>query len=380
MIANSQIERLLKLSKNDLPIVSLYLSLNSTKRSHKETINTLRKLIKEVRNRLGDKGLAAEQEHSVRGDIRNIENRIFPKLTDKSKKGICAFACSDDGLFEIMELPSSPLDTMLVERSPYLRPLLDIISEHKRFGVLLVDRRRARLFEVFAGDIFEHKEIFDDVPPKVKVAGWYGLEERKIERSIDKKVAEHLKHTAEETFRTFRHNHFDYLILGTHSEMRPYVESFLHSYIREHIVGYLDYGPEAERERVLDDAMKMERGVINQGHTVLLDDLFARGNKTSAFGLGNVIKAVNIGAVGTLLVDANFTQPGTFCSSCGYLSATAQNGDSCPICANILLKTEDVVHEIVKTAVSHGSEVHHIKDKRLAENGKIGAILRFPVE
>jgi peptide chain release factor subunit 1 len=35
------------------------------------------------------------------------------------------------------------------------------------------------------GEIEEQTEILDDVPPKVRGAGWYGLSEKRIERHVE---------------------------------------------------------------------------------------------------------------------------------------------------------------------------------------------------
>jgi hypothetical protein len=51
----------------------------------------------------------------------------------------------------------------------------------------LVDRTRARIFEIFMGEIEEQTEILDNVPSKIREAGWYGLSERRIERHADSK-------------------------------------------------------------------------------------------------------------------------------------------------------------------------------------------------
>ncbi len=52
------------------------------------------------------------------------------------------------------------------EDTPYIAPLLEILDEYERYGVVLADKEQARLFTVFIGEIAEHYDAFAPAPVK----------------------------------------------------------------------------------------------------------------------------------------------------------------------------------------------------------------------
>ena len=50
------------------------------------------------------------------------------------------------------------------ENAPYLRPLIAALDEYARYGVVLMDKEKARFFTVYMGEIQEHEAVFDEVP------------------------------------------------------------------------------------------------------------------------------------------------------------------------------------------------------------------------
>ena len=50
--------------------------------------------------------------------------------------------------------------------TPYIAPMLEILDEYERYGVVLADKEQARLFTVFIGEIAEHYDAFAPAPVK----------------------------------------------------------------------------------------------------------------------------------------------------------------------------------------------------------------------
>jgi hypothetical protein len=48
--------------------------------------------------------------------------------------------------------------------TPYTRPLMGVLNEYERYGVVLVDKEKARFFVVSAGSIQELDEAFQSPP------------------------------------------------------------------------------------------------------------------------------------------------------------------------------------------------------------------------
>src|SRR5712672_3434848 len=62
--------------------------------------------------------------------------------------------------FRVCELAVNVHNILSWRDKPYVRPLLELIDEHERYGVVLTDREHARLFSIFLGELEEHQEVF----------------------------------------------------------------------------------------------------------------------------------------------------------------------------------------------------------------------------
>src|ERR1700724_1825644 len=125
--------------------------------------------------------------------------------------GLAIFGCPPAGLWEAFHLHVPVRNRLVVEATPYVEPLLDLLDEYERYAVALVDKEKARFFSVFLGEIEEHDDFKDFVPGKHDKGG---VSPANFQRHHEAHVFRHLKRTADYLANAYRQRPFDRLILA----------------------------------------------------------------------------------------------------------------------------------------------------------------------
>jgi peptide chain release factor subunit 1 len=353
---------------------SLYLRLWPDKRIHQTKLKDL------LRKKLGEFG---QRDHSLPEERQWIEKDLIKikgfveTLLESPHKGLVIFSCTAEEVWEVFFLAQPVRDQLVLDSSAYIRPLTSILDQYRRACTLLVDRTRARIFEVFMGEIEEQTEIFTNVPSKVREGGWYGLSERKIERHIKHHLHDHLKQVSDQTFIHFGKKGFDWLFLGGQIEVLPQMENTLHSYLRKKLKRTFRMDLSSDTKAVLDKTLELEGEVKKKEDRVLIsrltDSLKPEG--LGVTGIHETLSSLYEGSVHTLLVEEGFSQEGAYCSKCRFMGLSA---GLCPICGKEMSFVPDIVGEAVAAAIDQNCEVFHITPGcGLREVGSIGALLRY---
>lgn len=77
-----------------------------------------------------------------------------------STQSLCIFCDESEHFLGWCELRIRLDNDVFGSDTPFVRPLLDTLDKHERYGVILTDRVRARLSIVFLGEIEEHTGMF----------------------------------------------------------------------------------------------------------------------------------------------------------------------------------------------------------------------------
>ncbi|MGZ3559029.1 MAG: baeRF10 domain-containing protein [Thermodesulfobacteriota bacterium] len=371
MITSEDIRNLTTMRSKDHLISSLYLRLWPDSRIHQVKAKDL---IHEKRAGLGD--LSKAERRWVEGDLEKIQEFVGT-LKKSPYRGLTLFSCAPQEIWQVFLLPQPVRDLLVLDYSAYIRPLVRILDEFRRVCTLLIDRTRARIFEIFLGEIEEQTEILNDVPSKVREAGWYGLSERRIERHVEDHLHNHLKKVADLTFDHFRKRRFDWLLLGGHLEVLPEMETTLHSYLRGRLKRTFRMDLESNLKEVLDKTLELEGDVKNEEDRILVSRL-ADSLKPGGLGVSGIHETLSNlfeRSVHTFLVEEGFYQEGVLCFKCGFMGL---NAGLCPICHESMTHVPDIVDEAVATAIDQNCEVFHIiHGCGLRELGSIGALLRY---
>src|SRR5918997_6419293 len=117
-------------------------------------------------------GLDHEERLALREDIERVRERLTSyDIAENGARAVAVYACGEVDLLEVVRLPR-PVDfAVVLDRSPYLEPLVADADE-EQWAVLLANRRNARLFLGDGGGFEETDRIEDDVHSQHDQGGW----------------------------------------------------------------------------------------------------------------------------------------------------------------------------------------------------------------
>src|SRR4029079_649675 len=84
-------------------------------------------------------------------------------------------------------------------QKPWVRPLLEVVEEHDKFGVILIDKHRARILTIDASGMQQQAEIASDVPNKHATTGTdHIMSQGAMQRDHTEHVKAHARRAADE--------------------------------------------------------------------------------------------------------------------------------------------------------------------------------------
>ena len=375
MITREKLSDLISFNPEHYLTTTLYLTIDGVPTNY---LIELKDLIKQRQKEVDDQALPADVRRSIKSDLRKIREHVTLKFERNGVRTLILVSCSAKKFWQVITL-NLPLQSQLViGLRAYVRPLTLLLEEYRRFLVILVERSKARFFEVYAGETREYDDVLDVVPGKVKMGGFGGYEERRIERHIEDHVRRHYKHVADLAFDLYkRHSHDSLVLLGSEQNTNEF-HHFLHNTLHDRIVGVEVEEINANTKSISDRVIRLEKELKNQEDQKVLERLFnqVHSGGLGIVGLDSTIRALHQGQVNFLVVQEGYESHGFRCSECRSLST--RNG-SCDYCGGKTHQVEDIVEEAVQEAMTQGCQVKFIStgQSELTGAGKIGAMLRF---
>jgi peptide chain release factor subunit 1 len=376
MISREDLSELIAFNPEHYLTTTLYLRIDKTPQlSH--TIR-LKDLIKIRRKELESQDLTPEVVKSVESDFKKIQDYVNLKFERNGVQTLIIFSNSGHKFWKIVTVNIPMRDLLVIQPRPLYRPLSFILDEYKRFLFILIERAKARLFEIYAGEILDRSDILDDVPSKVKVGGYGGYEERKIERHIGDHVRQHFKHVAESAYDLSRKYSNDHVIIGGTDENINEFRQYLHGSFGDRITTVVHENFASSPNEILQVTLNVEKQLREREEKRLITRLFDEVNSggLGVVGLDSILVALQVGQINQLLVQEGFQKEGFRCKNCGSLHL--KNG-ACAYCGEDTSTVPDVVEEAIQDAIEQGCQVRHISQPNspLTSTGNIGALLRF---
>jgi peptide subunit release factor 1 (eRF1) len=265
---------------------------------------------------------------------------------------------------------------------PYVRPLLELIDEHERYGVVLTDREHARLFSIFLGEIEEHKEVFAKAEvTHIKTSGTDHIRSQmNIQRKADLHARWHLNEVAQMMSRLVGRLEFDRLILAGTVEATSELHGLLPKALRARVVRKIALPVQANSAVVLEETMKIEEEIERQREVDLVEQLITAANKrqNAMLGLEETLLALQEWRVWQLVYTEGFNVQGSQCTNCQGLLATQNK--PCDYCGRPVRAVNDLIQLATERVFNLEGKVEQVRGPaaaRLKEVGSIGAILRY---
>lgn len=351
----------------DAPVVSLYLDVDGRRyvrpKDYEQQFDALVRSVKERAN-----------GSSPRADLERISGHVRKRLDRSHTRGLAIFSCVAHDLWTVLELPVPVRNQLVVNATPHVRQLETVLSENERFGVLLADRQRARMFVFELGELADKSELFDQLPRHEDDGGEWDRDH--VRDHVADAAHKHLKRAAQVAFHVFQERPFDHLILAAPDEIARSLEGELHSYLRDRIAARLPIAVGASEALIRDAALEVEREVERAHEAAAVIRLRDHaGNGRAVTGLEPVLGALTQRRVESLLVSDGFEAPGWHCHACGFVGV---KGRKCPVCSVEMAKVDDIVEEAVEIAIGQACRVRVcVANADLDVLGRIGALLRY---
>jgi hypothetical protein len=400
MVAAAQaLNRLIHVRPDGRPVVSLYAVVPVDPKDQQGLRSRVNGLLDQLDPLTEDENLEREARLSIREDIVGLRRAALEEHW--RPHGMAVFASSARDLFEEVQLPRQPRDRVLVDATPWVRPIAAVLDKVYRACVVTLDRGQAVLWDYQIDRLEPIEEIQDPVLRDADHTGgrWGGREDtthHKVQELAERhfrRVSDRLDHLF---FPELDHEvQYQVTVEGT-SEAVPADQRYDVLVVAAHgdrVSGFLDELPDRLREKLagtFTDPSVDDRGVLKAEVTELLDrwerdrerqqvehvlELEAMGG-LGVTGLHRCLWAASSKAIGTLLLREADEAAGVVCDVCGWLG---ERGETCPISGDLLRHVPDVVDQLLQSVLRDSGEVLTLEEGVALEGRTPAARLRFPL-
>ena len=324
-----------------------------------------------------DADLTHDERSALREDLVRLRSFLLSREPPfKGARALAVFCSTRDGFFEVVQLKRGVPARVVIERRPYVEPLMDA-AQQRRWCVALVSRREGRIFTGLPESLQEHERLEDNVRSQHDQGGF---SQANYERSYEKDTDDHLRRVAEQLHRRWRRQHFDRLALGGPPEIVPRLEAVLHDEVRHRLAPErIDVDLHSATENQIRDALRTLVEEDDKRHERDALDRLAAGIGSGGRAVGGpeaTVEALNERRVQVLLLAPGFDRPGWRCPNCGLLALQASGG--CPADGRELRKHDHLRESVVEAALTQDAKVMVVRHHPdLGPFEGIGALLRF---
>lgn len=374
MISSNDIQRLLQYTSNGRDILSLFLDMSVTS----DNKRTYQVFLNKEKSRFAE--LESDRDRHHREPLGEAFARVERWLQtgfDPINKGVALFAEVGGDWFEAFQLPIPIRNRIDIADHPVIGPLSEVLHQHPRSAIIIVDREHLRLISSQMNVIGEDYRVEPEalpIPHDLQAGGY-------SHKDYQKRKAEEARHFAKDFVEEILH--FDqrvrpdlYVLLGT-VENTSHFRELLPRDVTDRLI-HVDATPVAHSapeimrhlQPIFDDyARRNEAAALN-----LLQDR-VRQSHFATIGLQETLVNLQEGKVERLVVARDFTTEGVQCTQCGFYLA---NGDgACPYCGGPLRNGVDLVESMIRMAANQDVEIDFVAADTMRGLDGIGALLKY---
>jgi peptide subunit release factor 1 (eRF1) len=360
-------------------VVTCYLKLEPRDRNRGKYLIKVKNRVRQAIQSLPRLGLRRDVQEEVGRDLDRIQLYLHDPELLPPTHGVALFACEGIGLFDAIPLPTVYRSRLGIDATPLVRELASVEDEFGRLLTVVLDRTSARFFMVTAYQTEELSGLRADSTRGKRFRGDQsgpGWGEHTYHNRIRQEKQRHYEAIARELFTIDRRQPARGIVLAATGTEAGAVEPFLHNYLVERMIGTAKLNPkEASAPLVHAAALAVrERWERASERTLVAEMLESEGNGWAVNGVDQTLRALALGQVRALLVNADAAEPGFRCGDSGRLARTEREcrgeGDAVPVL--------DVVDDAIEEALRQRVVVNVIYEEaaRASVRG-LAALLRF---
>lgn len=293
-----------------------------------------------------------------------------------NEKGRIIFASSTLDFLHVYLLTIEPERKFILDASPFLLPLAEMIEEYQDYGIVLLDSHEAHLLLVKSDQCHELEHESFDLMNKHKKGGMSQMRFNRLRKgSIESFIGEVI-----EDIEKMREVHgLRGLVIAGPGEAKKHLISELPEDISRMVIGTIDSkvdmtcGELVEAGDEIADAREgeEERELVERLRSTIL-----KGGP-AVYGITEVHDALLQARVGDLIVLEGTSIPGWFCERCESLKEKVKPPKKCPNCG-APTTVVDVIETLCEMGIRTDAHIEFIKEDPFLDSlGGIGAILRY---
>ena len=375
-ITREQIRELAEFQDEKSCAVSFYYQPSTPRnKAHKEDTILIKDLAREALRALESKG----SKDCARADIDRVL-RLTGELRSNGTHSKAIFACAEKKIWREYDLaPTLPGTQIFVDRRFHLKPLAHLLGAVPLLGIVLVDKHRARIFDLRLGELTEREDLFHPLPRRGRSDGFGGYDGGHAQRRVEDEVRQHFKHVSDALKELLERGVFENWILACQDAQVPMLEPQLHPYVKSALIGHFRADlAHANRDEIRTGAQEILDRWQNNRRCEMVSDVLgqARSNSRGATGLRRVLRSLELGEVQALLIGETFQAHAVECVGCGHIDAHLVS--FCPVCGRGTQEVVDVGEVILPRVIRQNIELFYVKDDPEFDRvGNIAALLRY---
>lgn len=378
MITRENIRELAQFQPNEEEVcaLSFYFQPHTPRnKSHKEEAILAKDLVKQALREAEKNG----KKSSARKDLQRILE-IAGGLHGNQARAKAIFACAAKNFWREFDLPPLlPGTQLFVNRRFHLKPLAALLGAQPRLCVVVLDRQRARLFDLRLDELKERDGLFHALSRRGRSDGFGGYDAGHSERRVADEAMHHFKAVAARLQDELEKGVWEKLIVGCQESNWPEFEIYLHPYLKQRLLGHFSTDVSGiTNDQIREHASRILQQRLDERRQTLMKEALsqAKGNARGVTGVRRVLRSLELGEVQTLFLGENFAAHAVECTNCGHLDSHMI--PHCVICGRATRELEDVCDAIIPAAIRRDVELFYVKnDPEFDRVGNIAALLRF---
>ncbi len=304
-------------------------------------------------------------------DLKHFEDTmddILNALKQTAWNSIAVFASRKHNFLKTVSLTVEVENTLIVDSSPYIRPLARIQDEWESFTLVLISSNYAKIFSISLGKMDQEKTLSKDIMNKHKKGGWSQARFNRLRKgaihAFLKEVEEALGKISDTQ-----------IVLAGPGNAKLQFRDMISKNLNERIVEIIDVGIDDEKELMKESINLIAEREGQQSYAAvqqLKSEILKDGLAT--YGIKETLQAVKNGQVELLFIEKDYKPRGWICEHCQVVDEGLQT--ICPYCGEKTSEV-DIIEEILEFAKRTDADIEFTDDEELANLGHVGAILRF---
>ncbi len=315
--------------------------------------------------------ISALRDKIMRENFEKTMEWVHDSMEDVvyGEKGLIVFASYINNFFEEYRL-SLPLKNLLVvDSSPYIKPIAELLDEYEPYGLVILNSHRARIY-VVSSEKTEERSMSKDIMSKHHKGGWSQARFQRIRKGA---IEHFLKDVAEAMEKIFSYEIKGIVIAGP-GEAKIWLGNYLSHNIKEKIIDTMDASFEEEdiMERAEEMVEKEEKEEEERELEKLKKEVLKNG--LAVIGIKETMRDVKNGMVETLLLSKGLKIKGWKCEKCQVFEVGEK--EKCPYCGG-RTTVVDVMEEVAEVAEKMDTEIKFIENDAFKNMGGMGGFLRY---